>query len=307
MTLDNIHLQQESRKAQIMLLADYYPFGMLMPGRSFNSGDYRYGFNGMEKDDEIAGSGNSYTAEYWQYDSRLGRRWNVDPITYPWQSSYAAFNNNPIYFTDPLGLEGDPPTGGGGSMGPPTEGEWLGADNAWQTRNLDGSYTGEIAKPFEIPEMSVFAPQPLQTNTITNAMDNVRVDINRFIQDAVINEINNQINTENSDYDEKEKGLPIFGQGYLINEDINKADITGNPIDASDSGNPLFNFLDIFNYNPKGTDLKGKKQGDSLVVVTKSRITNEFFYKKAILDTNQSNKIKILNEKMTKEYFDEYK
>jgi RHS repeat-associated protein len=69
---------------------------------------------GQEKDDEIAGSGNSYTAEYWQYDSRLGRRWNVDPITYPWQSSYAAFNNNPIYFTDPLGLEGDPPTGGGG-------------------------------------------------------------------------------------------------------------------------------------------------------------------------------------------------
>jgi hypothetical protein len=34
----------------------------------------------------------------------------VDPVTYPWQSSYAVFNNCPIVFIDPLGLEpeGDP-------------------------------------------------------------------------------------------------------------------------------------------------------------------------------------------------------
>lgn len=28
---------------------------------------------------------------------------------YPWQSPYAAFNNNPIFFIDPLGLEGEKP------------------------------------------------------------------------------------------------------------------------------------------------------------------------------------------------------
>lgn len=51
------------------------------------------------------------------YDARLGRRWELDPITYPWQSSYASFNNNPIYFIDPLGLEGNTPENGdkGGS------------------------------------------------------------------------------------------------------------------------------------------------------------------------------------------------
>jgi hypothetical protein len=48
---------------------------------------HRYGFQGQEMDNEITGS--SYTAEFWQYDSRLGRRWNVDPVVYPWQSSYA--------------------------------------------------------------------------------------------------------------------------------------------------------------------------------------------------------------------------
>jgi hypothetical protein len=41
---------------------------------------YRYGFNGQQKDEEIAGKGNHNTALFWEYDMRLGRRWNVDPI-----------------------------------------------------------------------------------------------------------------------------------------------------------------------------------------------------------------------------------
>lgn len=71
---------------------------------------YLFGFNGMEKDNEVYGEGNSYTAEFWEYDPRLGRRWNIDPHSekYAWQSPYVAFNNNPIFFEDPAGLEGEP-------------------------------------------------------------------------------------------------------------------------------------------------------------------------------------------------------
>ncbi|GAA0876006.1 hypothetical protein GCM10009118_24160 [Wandonia haliotis] len=65
-------------------------------------GEYRYGFQGQEKDDEVHNSeGTSYTAEYWQYDSRLGRRWKRDPIVKHNESPYAAFANNPICFLDP--------------------------------------------------------------------------------------------------------------------------------------------------------------------------------------------------------------
>lgn len=66
--------------------------------------------NGQEKDDEISGSGNSYTAEFWQYDSRLGRRWNIDPMAAakPWMSPYHAFSNKPITNIDPNGAnDGD--------------------------------------------------------------------------------------------------------------------------------------------------------------------------------------------------------
>jgi RHS repeat-associated protein len=65
--------------------------------------NYLYGFNGQEKDDEVAGSGNSYTAEYWEYDSRLGRRWNLDPISIASTSEYVCLEDNPIWFNDPDG------------------------------------------------------------------------------------------------------------------------------------------------------------------------------------------------------------
>jgi len=67
------------------------------------SNDYKYGFNGMERDDEVSGEGNSYTAEYWQYDPRLGRRFNVDPVVKIYLSPYAVLHNCPILFMDPLG------------------------------------------------------------------------------------------------------------------------------------------------------------------------------------------------------------
>jgi RHS repeat-associated protein len=89
----------------VLSYSDYYPFGMQMPGRNASTGDYRYGFGGQEKDDEVSGSGNSYTAEFWQYDSRLGRRWNVDPVVKEHESPYAAFANSPMWIIDPTGAD----------------------------------------------------------------------------------------------------------------------------------------------------------------------------------------------------------
>ncbi len=75
-----------------------------MPGRNYSSNSYRFGLNGQEKDDEIYGAtGTSYTAEFWQYDPRIGRRWNLDPVDQISISNYAAFALNPIWFVDPKG------------------------------------------------------------------------------------------------------------------------------------------------------------------------------------------------------------
>ncbi|MCC6373091.1 MAG: hypothetical protein IT236_18955 [Bacteroidia bacterium] len=57
--------------------------------------------NGQEKDEEIFTG--AMNAEYWEYDSRILRRWNVDPVIFPWQSPYVCFDGNPIVYSDVLG------------------------------------------------------------------------------------------------------------------------------------------------------------------------------------------------------------
>ena len=66
---------------------------------------YRFGFNGQEKINEIAGVGNHNTAQFWEYDTRLGRRWEIDPEfdEMPEQSPYSGLFNNPNMFNDPDG------------------------------------------------------------------------------------------------------------------------------------------------------------------------------------------------------------
>ncbi len=76
----------------------------LITERSWSFAEYRFGMNGQVEDDEIYGDGNSTSAEFWQYDSRLGRSWNVDPVVKFWQSPYITFSDNPMNKID---IQGD--------------------------------------------------------------------------------------------------------------------------------------------------------------------------------------------------------
>ncbi len=62
--------------------------------------DYRFGFNGQQKENNLKGIGNHNTAMFWEYDTRLGRRWNIDPKWNEWESTYACFGGNPILYSD---------------------------------------------------------------------------------------------------------------------------------------------------------------------------------------------------------------
>jgi hypothetical protein len=49
---------------------------MNMKDRQYKAGDnYPFGFNGQEKSTEVDVNENNMTAEFWQYDSRIARRW----------------------------------------------------------------------------------------------------------------------------------------------------------------------------------------------------------------------------------------
>jgi len=91
----------------IVYSTDYFPFGMEVPGLGVknNNADYRFGFQGQEKDDEIKGAGNSINYKYRMYDPRIGRFFAVDPLAakYPFYSPYAFSGNRVI---DKIELEG---------------------------------------------------------------------------------------------------------------------------------------------------------------------------------------------------------
>jgi hypothetical protein len=80
---------------------------MQMPGRHGNTGDYRYGYQGSEKDGEISGEGNSYSTFFRQLDVRLGRWKSIDPKVHAWESPYVSMGDNPIRNNDVLGDEID--------------------------------------------------------------------------------------------------------------------------------------------------------------------------------------------------------
>ena len=115
---------------------DYFPFGMPLAGRNFVGG-YRYGFQGQEGDDEMAGDGNSVFFKYRIHDPRIGRFLSVDPLTasYPFYSPYAFSGNRVI---DMIELEGLEPAKHAIS----TQG--LGSDDGW-----DLSYAAYIGNRYK--------------------------------------------------------------------------------------------------------------------------------------------------------------
>ena len=91
-----------------MAATDYYPFGYEMPGRKYNFGDYRYGFNGKENDsDGEFSSLTHYDYGFRIYNPAIGRFLSVDPLTneYPELTPYQFASNTPIQAIDLDGLE----------------------------------------------------------------------------------------------------------------------------------------------------------------------------------------------------------
>jgi RHS repeat-associated protein len=80
---------------------------MLVPNRFESVEDYKYGFQGQEKDDEIKGEGNSLNYTFRMHDPRAGRFLSLDPLIsqFPWNSPYSFSENNVIQFIELEGLE----------------------------------------------------------------------------------------------------------------------------------------------------------------------------------------------------------
>ncbi len=116
--------------AEVLSQNDYYPGGMLMPGRKYSSGSqYRYGFQNQETDNELWGGAIAF--EYRVEDPRLVRFFSVDPLAsqYSYNSPYAFGENRLIDGVELEGLEWKPTKDKQGSV----------TGYTWSGYNRDGS------------------------------------------------------------------------------------------------------------------------------------------------------------------------
>ena len=93
----------DTNEPTVVSLSDYYPFGMTEPGRSWNPGDYRFGYTGHEKESDLAEG--VYITEYRLLDTRLGRWMSVDPrwMEEAYLTPYHYCRNIPLWFLDEKG------------------------------------------------------------------------------------------------------------------------------------------------------------------------------------------------------------
>ncbi len=244
-TVSDIKFQQDynadnevdSYTADIITAQDYYPFGMLMPGRTYGSNSYKFGFNGQELDNEVIGvTGSHYTAEFWEYDSRLGRRWEIDPEPKDFASPYATFSNNPIWFTDPNGRDtivnpnGEEMNAGDGYAASDDKtvlyGEGL-KTKVWDSKALgiSGEYNGNYVD-YAPNKHGKISNANSATATIDNALNNVERSIS---QGGLLQDLKNDPGFKTFEYDvlqqamnDKRFGNSAFafdynnGQGKLI-------------------------------------------------------------------------------------------
>jgi len=95
-------------KTAILSSHDYEPYGSALPYRGFEASKtenkYQFGFNGMEKDNEV-GEGD-YDFDARMYNSRIGRFFTIDPLTMMFSSfsPYVFAANCPIKLVDWHGL-----------------------------------------------------------------------------------------------------------------------------------------------------------------------------------------------------------
>ena len=91
----------------------YDPFGLNLAGiETQGQPDHKFQYNGIEKEDALGLNLNM--AEFRVQDPQLGRLWQVDPILLDPEpdienneniSPYAWVQNNPVNYSDPLGLD----------------------------------------------------------------------------------------------------------------------------------------------------------------------------------------------------------
>ncbi len=231
-----------------------YSGGMVQPGRSFSASKYQFSINGQLKTNEIAP--NTTSAEFWEFDSRVMRRWNVDPVIKLWQSPYVCFSNSPTSRSD---LNGDDDYFD-------SKGKYLGSDK-------NGTAVRIISKPI---------------GEIKNLYSKDGATINKGIAQKNSQMLSNFINSTANSYIQKVTNFfmktnvlhGVFNH-YAKDADI-KGEITAGMIDDKD--------VPAFTHGKEDSRYNLLYGGDLKILDNFNNIINIFYHEKLHQDDKKNNK-----------------
>ena len=131
--------------AEIVALTDYYAFGAVAR-KYVNAGEgQEWGFHGMKRDAGVDSDDEDYTTEFRQYDSDLGI-WGAPDAMMDMYADLSPYNfnfNDPVNYTDVLGLDPVTKTGPSGTVYTKTETGWV-SDDVKVTGSKGGGSGGGI-------------------------------------------------------------------------------------------------------------------------------------------------------------------
>ena len=189
----------DTNEPTVVSLSDYYPFGMTEPGRSWNPGDYRFGYTGHEKEEDLASG--VYTTEYRLLDTRLGRWLSVDPLAEEasdW-SPYRTSFDNPIIFVDP-------------------DGQWE-ADSEGNLIAEKGDHAGTLAKFLNISFKDALKQLKDQGYTVNDkGILNLKVGDKVTLDNVFTQSIKQSDNPYTLEKRDNGLGPEAFGFGWIFDE-----------------------------------------------------------------------------------------
>ena len=210
--------------ANIVAAQDYYPFGMLMPGRQYTFGSdstYRYGFNGKENNNEVYGLGNLQDYGSRFYDPQTVRFPSVDPIAdqYPELSSYQFASNTPIQAVDLDGKEATFPVDVYVQAVVSSNGQPKFIDYAEAVATVSGNNLVDIANGLWNGLTGIVMSVPNLMKSTTNDIRNYQKDEAKYIMHR--GQEYDQIKENGGDYNEVEKQHQAnkFSNGLKIAKD----------------------------------------------------------------------------------------
>lgn len=277
---------------------------MLQPNRHGNSGNYRYGFNGKENDNEIKGEGNSIDYGARMLDPRIGRWFATDPLVskFPSWSPFNFAMNTPLNMFDP---DGKAPKN-------------FNSPDDWIVVDKNGYFTGEIIKDDKVHGIQVVSEDGSYNRYTFNDQENDITFINRYISaqksyfgepdvEPIVNFVDKEyisnLQKERMSGGEKPWGVrhlyayiqsqggkmdgvqflfPDFVQGKLPDK-LRSTINVGNPpgdvmffINNTEENKKAYNYMDFGNYNWGGAMYElGFKADDDLEYIKKEAQGNE--------------------------------